>query len=343
MTGFKVAIVGATGAVGREMMDILEEREFPVRELVPLASSRSAGTRLEFRDEELTVQALSEKALAGCDFALFSAGATVSRQWAPIAAAQGAFVIDNSSAFRREADVPLVVPEVNPDSVELAKTRRIVSNPNCSTIQMVVALKPLHDAAMLRRVVVSTYQSVSGRGQSGMAELEKQIGDLMNCRETSPEAFAHRIAFNLIPQIDDFDATGSTKEELKLVHETRRILGISDLPVSATCVRVPIFIGHSESVNLAFSRPLGPDEARKILASAPGVKVLDDPSQNIYPMPMLAAGDSAVHVGRIRKDESQENGLDLFICADNLRKGAALNAVQIAELIVQRGIVAKTG
>lgn len=338
MPGFKLAILGATGAVGREMISILEERDFPVRELVLLASKRSAGEKLAFRDEELVVHEVRDTAFAGCDLALFSPGAEVSRTWAPIAAAQGAFVIDNSSAFRGEADVPLVVPEVNPAAVDLARGRRIVANPNCSTIQMVVALKPLHDAATLRRVVVATYQSVSGKGQKGMAELEKQVGDLMNCRETAPEAFAHRIAFNVIPQIDDFAEGGATKEELKMVNETRRILDLPDLAISATCVRIPIFIGHSEAVNLAFERPLSADEARRILAGAPGVKVLDDPGQNLYPMPMLAAGDSAVHVGRIREDKSQPNGLDLFICADNLRKGAALNAVQIAELIVQKGL-----
>ncbi len=340
MAGFKLAILGATGAVGREMISILEERDFPVRALVLLASRRSAGEKLAFRGEEIAVQEVSGAAFAGCDLALFSPGAEVSRQWAPIAAAQGAFVIDNSSAFRGEADVPLVVPEVNPEAVDLARGRRIVANPNCSTIQLVVVLKPLHDAAGLRRAVVSTYQSVSGKGQKGMAELEKQVSDLLNCREAAAEAFAHRIAFNVIPHIDDFAEGGATREELKMVDETRRILDLPDLAISATCVRIPIFIGHSEAVNLAFERPLPASEARRILASAPGVKVLDDPGQNIYPMPMLAAGDSAVHVGRIREDKSQKNGLDLFICADNLRKGAALNAVQIAELIVQKGIVA---
>lgn len=340
MAGFKLAILGATGAVGREMISILEERDFPVRELVLLASKRSEGEKLDFRGEQIAVHEVGEAAFAGCELALFSPGAEVSQKWAPIATSQGAFVIDNSSAFRSQSDVPLVVPEVNPDAVELARGRRIIANPNCSTIQMVVVLKPLHDAASLKRVVVATYQSVSGKGQRGMAELEKQVSDLMNCRETSPEAFAHRIAFNVIPQIDDFAEDGSTKEELKMIGETRRLLDLPNLAISATCVRIPIFIGHSEAVNLSFERPLTAGEARQVLMSAPGVKLLDDPGQNIYPMPMLAAGDSAVHVGRIREDKGQPNGLDLFICADNLRKGAALNAVQIAELLVQKGVIA---
>ena len=341
MSGFKVAVLGATGAVGREMIGVLEERDFPVDELVPLASARSEGEKLEFGGGEVTVHEVSAKAFAGCDLALFSAGAQVSRQWASIAAAQGAYVIDNSSAFRGESDIPLVVPEVNPDTVSLADKRRIIANPNCSTIQMVVALKPLHDAAGLRRIVVSTYQAVSGKGQKGIDELEKQISDLMNCREATSSAFVHRIAFNVIPHIDDFaeDGSGCTKEEMKMVNETRRILDIPDLPVSATCVRVPLFFGHSESVNAAFGEPLSPEEARTLLRRAPGVKVLDDPANNIYPMPMLASGDTAVHVGRIRADRSQTNGLDMFICADNLRKGAALNAVQIAELLVKKGML----
>ena len=339
MAGFKLAILGATGAVGREMLSILEERDFPVDELVLLASKRSEGEKIDFLGDEITVREVSERAFHDCDIALFSPGAEVSRRWAPIAAAQGAFVVDNSSAFRGEADVPLVVPEVNPEAIDQARGRHIIANPNCSTIQLVVALKPLHDAASLTRVVVSTYQSVSGKGQRGMAELEKQVSDLMNCRETAPEAFQHRIAFNLIPHIDDFTEGGATKEELKMVNETRRLLNLPTLAISATCVRVPLFIGHSESVNLSFERPLTAEQAREALLTAPGVKLLDDPARNIYPMPMLAAGDSAVHVGRVREDKSQPNGLDLFICADNLRKGAALNAVQIAELLVQRGLV----
>ncbi len=334
---FHVAILGATGAVGREFIHCLEERDFPVDKLTLLASPRSEGEKLEFRDEELTVRAVKPEHFQGVQLALFSPGATVSREWAPVAAKAGAVVVDNSSAFRMEPDVPLVVPEVNPDAVLGARPRGIVSNPNCSTIQLVLALKPLHDAANLLRVVVSTYQSVSGKGQKGIAELEKQISDLMNGRETESHAFPQRIAFNVVPQIDDFDESGYTKEELKLVRETRKILGIPDLRVSATAVRVPVFFGHSEAVNVTTEKKLGAEQARELLKKAPGLKVLDDPKAGVYPMPMLAAGDDAAHVGRIREDPSQMNGLDFFVVADNVRKGAALNAVQIAELLVQRG------
>jgi len=337
--GFHVAILGATGAVGREFISVLEERDFPVEKLTLLASERSEGEKLEFKDEELTVHAVKAEHFQGVQIALFSPGATVSREWAPIAAKAGAIVIDNSSAFRSDDDIPLVVPEVNPQALAMAKNRRIVANPNCSTIQMVVALKPLHDAAHIERIVVSTYQSVSGAGHKGVAELEKQVADLMNGRETEAKAFVHRIAFNVVPHIDAFTDNGYTKEEMKMVNETRKILGDPTLRISATAVRVPVFFGHSESVNLTTSKKLTADEARALLAKAPGLKVLDDPKNNIYPMPMLAAGDSFTHVGRIREDLSQENGLELFICADNVRKGAALNAVQIAELLVSQGLV----
>ena len=337
--GFHVAILGATGAVGREFISVLEERDFPVEKLTLLASERSEGEKLEFKDEELTVHAVKAEHFQGVQIALFSPGATVSREWAPIAAKAGAIVIDNSSAFRSDDDIPLVVPEVNPQALAMAKNRRIVANPNCSTIQMVVALKPLHDAAHIERIVVSTYQSVSGAGHKGVAELEKQVADLMNGRETEAKAFVHRIAFNVVPHIDAFTDNGYTKEEMKMVNETRKILGDPTLRISATAVRVPVFFGHSESVNLTTSKKLTADEARALLAKAPGLKVLDDPKNNIYPMPMLAAGDSFTHVGRIREDLSQENGLELFICADNVRKGAALNAVQIAELLVAQGLV----
>ncbi|MBI5545660.1 MAG: aspartate-semialdehyde dehydrogenase [Deltaproteobacteria bacterium] len=336
---FHVAILGATGVVGREFIRCLEEREFPVEKLTLLASPRSEGEMLEFKDEELPVRAVKAEHFQGVQIALFSPGASVSREWAPVAAKAGAMVIDNSSAFRMEADVPLIVPEVNPDAVAMARSRSIIANPNCSTIQMVVALKPLHDAANILRVVVSTYQSVSGKGQKGIAELEKQTGDLMNAREVEPLAFPHRIAFNVLPHIDDFTENGYTKEEMKMVNETRKILGVPDLRVSATTVRVPVFFGHSEAINITTERKLTAEQARELLRKAPGVKVLDDPKANVYPMPMLAAGDDATHVGRIREDISQMNGLDLFVCADNLRKGAALNAVQIAELLVQRALV----
>ncbi|HEY3446295.1 MAG TPA: aspartate-semialdehyde dehydrogenase [Myxococcales bacterium] len=336
---FHVAILGATGVVGREFIHCLEERDFPVEKLTLLASPRSEGERLEFKGEDIVVRAVKPDSFQGVQLALFSPGAAVSREWAPIAAKAGAIVVDNTSAFRMESDVPLVVPEVNPDAVMGAKARGIVANPNCSTIQMVLALKPIHDAATLLRVVVSSYQSVSGKGQKGIVELEKQTADLMSGREIETQAFPYRIAFNLIPQIDEFDANGYTKEELKLVHETRKILGIPDLRVSATAVRVPVFFGHSEAVNVTTEKKITAEKARELLKNAPGLKVLDDPKAGIYPMPMLAAGDDAALVGRIREDISQMNGLDFFVVADNVRKGAALNAVQIAELLVARGLI----
>jgi len=248
-------------------------------------------------------------------------------------------VVDSSGAFRLEPEVPLVVPEVNPEAVLGARARGIVANPNCSTIQMVLALKPIHDAATLLRVVVSSYQAVSGRGRKGIAELEKQTSDLMSGREVESQAFPHRIAFNVVPQVDDFADNGYTKEELTLVHETRKILGVPDLRVSATAVRVPVFFAHSQAVNITTEKKISAEAARELLRKAPGIKVLDDPKAGVYPMPMLAAGDDAVHVGRLREDLSQMNGLDLFVVADNLRKGAALNAVQIAELLVQRDLL----
>ncbi len=336
---YHVAILGATGAVGREFISVLEERDFPVGKLTLLASERSEGVKLEYKDEELTVRAVKPELFEGVQIALFSPGATASREWAPIAAKAGAYVIDNSSAFRMEGDVPLVVPEVNPHALAQAKGRKIIANPNCSTIQMVVALKPLHDAARIERIVVSTYQSVSGKGQQGIRELEKQVSDLMNGRETEAHAFAYRIAFNVLPHIDSFTDNGYTKEEMKMVHETRKIMEVPDMRVSATAVRVPVFYGHSESINITTEKKLSAAQARELLKKAPGVKLLDDPAQNIYPMPMLAAGDSDTHVGRIREDLSQEKGLDLFVCADNVRKGAALNAVQIAELLIAQGMV----
>ncbi|MGC4119089.1 MAG: aspartate-semialdehyde dehydrogenase [Myxococcales bacterium] len=336
---FHVAVLGATGAVGREFVNCLEERGFPVDKLTLLASPRSEGEKLEFKGEELTVRAVKPEHFQGVDLAFFSPGATVSNEWAPIATKAGALVIDDSTAFRMDADVPLVVPEVNPDAILGARPRGIVANPNCATIQMVLALKPIHDAANLLRVVVSTYQAVSGRGQKGIQELEKQTGDLMNGRETETSAFPHRVAFNVVPQIDDFDDNGYTKEELRIVHETRKILGIKDLRVSATAVRVPVFFGHSEAVNVTTEKKLTAAQARELLKAAPGLKVIDDPKAGIYPMPMLAAGDDCAHVGRIREDISQMNGLDFFVVADNIRKGAGLNAVQIAELLVQRGVL----
>jgi aspartate-semialdehyde dehydrogenase len=338
MRKYRVAIAGATGAVGREMIKVLEEREFPVAELVPLASERSEGHKVEFMDDEVVVRRLKPDSFAGVDIALFSPGAAVSREFAPHAARAGAVVIDNSSAFRMEPDCPLVVPEVNPRDVELAVKpggRRIIANPNCSTIQLVVVLKPLHDVAGLEKVIVATYQSVSGAGQKGVDELEAQSRSLFNMGELKNEKFVHRIAFNLLPEIGKDSGNGYTDEEMKLVNESRKILGLPQLAVAATCVRVPIFYCHSEAAHLYFKKPLAPEQAREILRNAPGVKVVDDLREHIYPMPLLGAGNDATLVGRIRSDLTDPNGLALFVVSDNLRKGAATNAVQIAELLAR--------
>jgi aspartate-semialdehyde dehydrogenase len=338
MRKYKVAIAGATGAVGREMIKVLEERQFPVGELVPLASERSEGQHLEFMGDEVLVRRLKPDSFAGVDIALFSPGATVSREFAPHAARAGAVVIDNSSAFRMEPDCPLVVPEVNPRDVELALKpggRRIIANPNCSTIQLVVVLKPLHDHAGLEKVIVSTYQSVSGAGQKGVDELETQARALFSLGELKNEKFPHRIAFNLLPEIGKDSGNGYTEEEMKMVNESRKILGLANLAVSATCVRVPVFYCHSEAAHLFFQRPITPDQARDILRKAPGVKVVDDLKEHIYPMPLLGVGEDATLVGRIRADLTAPNGLALFVVSDNLRKGAATNAVQIAELLTR--------
>jgi aspartate-semialdehyde dehydrogenase len=336
MRKFKVAIAGATGAVGREMMKVLEEREFPISELVPLASERSEGQKLDFKDREVVVRRLKPDSFAGVEIALFSPGAAVSREFAPYAARAGAVVIDNSSAFRMEPDCPLVVPEVNPKDVELAVKpggRRIIANPNCSTIQLVVAMKPLHDAAGLERVIVSTYQSVSGAGQKGIDELEHQARALFTMSEIVPQKFPHRIAFNLLPEIGKDSGNGYTDEEMKMVNESRKIMHLPELLVSATCVRVPIFFCHSEAAHLFFKKPLEPEQARELLRKAPGVKVVDDLHEHIYPMPLLGAGNDDTLVGRIRKDLTAPNGLAMFVVSDNLRKGAATNAIQIAELL----------
>jgi aspartate-semialdehyde dehydrogenase len=338
MRKYRVAIAGATGAVGREMMKVLEEREFPVSELVPLASERTEGQELEFMGEPVVVKRLKPDSFAGVDIALFSPGASVSREFAPHAARAGAVVIDNSSAFRMEPDCPLVVPEVNPRDVELALRpggRRIIANPNCSTIQLVVVMKPLHDAAGLEKVIVSTYQSVSGAGQKGIDELETQSRALFGMSEVKTGKFPHRIAFNLLPEIGKDSGNGYTEEEMKMVNESRKILGLPDLAISATCVRVPVFFCHSEAAHLFFKKPLTPDQARRILLEAPGVKVVDDLKEHIYPMPLLGAGDDQILVGRIRADLTSPNGLALFVVSDNLRKGAATNAVQIAQLLVE--------
>lgn len=330
---YRVAVVGATGAVGAEMIDVLEERKFPVEELIPLASSRSAGGTVSFRGRELTVKLLTRDSFGGVDLALFSAGTDVSREFAPIAAKAGAVVIDNSSAWRMEKHVPLVVPEVNPH--DLARHEGIIANPNCSTIQMVVALKPLHDQARIKRIIVTTFQSVSGTGKEAMEELLEESRDLLGFKQPQPKVYPYQIAFNCLPHIDEFLPSGYTKEEIKLVNETRKIMGDNSLQITATTVRVPVYVGHSEAVNIETQRKLSANEARAILSVAPGVMVYDDPGHAIYPMPLDAAGKDEVYVGRIREDESITNGLNLWVVADNLRKGAALNAVQIAELLVR--------
>ncbi len=333
--GYRVAVVGATGAVGQTMLEILAERDFPVAEIVPLASSRSAGSRIEFRGREYVVRDLADFDPAGLDIALFSAGGGTSREHAPRFAEAGCYVIDNSSAWRMEPDVALVVPEVNPHALEMARANRIIANPNCSTIQMVAALKPLHDAVPIRRVVVSTYQAVSGAGGRAIEELARQSARLLNGQEAETEVFPARIAFNVIPQIDIFLEDGYTKEERKMMDETRKIME-ADIAVTATTVRVPVFYGHSEAVNITFEAPMSADRARELLAEAPGVCVVDDPASEDYPMPSEAAGSDPVWVGRIREDSSFPNSLHLWVVADNVRKGAALNAVQIAEILIRQ-------
>jgi len=332
-SAYTVAVVGATGAVGTEMIDILAERKFPVGELRPLASARSAGDRVSFHDRDLVLRELTKDSFEGVDIALFSAGADISREYAPIAAKAGAVVIDNSAAWRMGKDVPLVVPEVN--RADIAKHKGIIANPNCSTIQLVVTLKPLHDAARIKRVVVTTLQSVSGTGKEAMDELLEETQALLSFKEPEPKVYPHQIAFNCLPHIDDFLPSGYTREEMKLLDETRKIMGDDSIRVTATTVRVPVYVGHSESVNIETEKKLSANEARAILCEAPGILVYDDPAHKIYPTPLDAAGKDEVYVGRIREDESVPNGLNLWIVADNLRKGAALNAIQIAEELIK--------
>jgi aspartate-semialdehyde dehydrogenase len=332
---YQVAIAGATGAVGNEMIKILEEEEFPVAALKLLASSRSVGKTLEFRGKNLPVEELLQDSFAGVDIALFSAGAAASRQFAPAAAKSGCVVIDNSSAWRMDPQVPLVVPEVNPHAVADYRNKGIIANPNCSTIQMVVVLKPIHDVAGIERVVVSTYQAVSGTGKKAMEELSDQSRKLFNFEEITPEVYPYRIAFNCFPHIGSFLENGYTEEEMKMVHETQKIMEDPEIKVSATSVRVPVFYGHSEAVNIQTKRKISAKEARVLLFQAPGIRVMDNPDERIYPMPLEAAGINDTLVGRIREDVSIENGLDLWIVADNIRKGAALNTVQIAKLLAE--------
>ena len=332
---YNVAVAGATGAVGNEMVSILEQRNFPVDRLKLLASTRGAGTRMEFRGKSYTVEVMDEKSFAGIDVGLFSPGGSVSQRFAPIAGKAGCVVIDNTSAFRMDPDVPLVVPEVNPHAIAQYAKKNIIANPNCSTIQMVVALKPIHDAARIKRIVVSTYQSVSGTGKRAIRELENQVLAIYNQQEVKKEVYPHQIAFNCLPQIDVFLDNGYTKEEMKMVHETQKIMGDDTIQVTATTVRVPVFYGHSEAVNLETEKKLTVAEERTVLAAFPGVKVVDDPSKNEYPMPLDAAGQDLTLVGRIREDFTIKNGLNLWIAADNIRKGAATNAVQIAEILIK--------
>lgn len=330
---YVVAVVGATGAVGNEMIAVLEDRDFPVESLRLFASERSEGVRLQFQGSEIPVETLKEDSFKGIDIALFSAGAERSKIWAPVAARSGCVVIDNSSQWRMDPEVPLVVPEVNPDDIR--KHKGIIANPNCSTIQMVVVLKPLHDVARIKRVVVTTFQSVSGTGKKAMDELLQQTTDLLNFREVKCNVYPHQIAFNCLPHIDRFLENGYTKEEMKMVNETRKIMGDETIRVTATTVRVPVFRGHSESVNIETEKKLTANEARAILSTAPGVVVYDAPEKNIYPLAIYAAGKDETFVGRIREDESIDKGLNLWIVSDNLRKGAALNAVQIAEKLIE--------
>jgi len=333
---YRVAVVGATGAVGQQMVACLEERRFPVSQLVPLASERSLGKKVTFLGKEISVEVLNKDSFDGVEIALFSAGGSISKEYCPIAAAAGAVAVDNSSAWRMDPEVPLVVPEVNPQDIGLYTNKGIIANPNCSTIQMVVALQPLHEAARIKRVVVSTYQAVSGTGQKAVDELANQVRAIFSCETVEKKVYPHRIAFNCLPHIDVFLENGYTKEEMKMVLETKKIMGDDSIEVTATTVRVPVFYGHSEAVNIETEKKLTPDEARKILKKAPGVKVVDDPAKFQYPMPLDAAGQDLTLVGRIREDFTIKNGLNLWVVADNIRKGAATNAVQIAEILIEK-------
>ncbi|MFQ0812729.1 aspartate-semialdehyde dehydrogenase [Brucella anthropi] len=336
--GFKVAVVGATGNVGREMLNILEERGFPADEVVALASRRSQGTEVSYGDRTLKVKALDTYDFSDTDICLMSAGGEISKEWSPKIGKQGCVVIDNSSAWRYDAEVPLIVPEVNPDAVEGFAKKNIIANPNCSTAQLVVALKPLHDAAKIKRVVVSTYQSVSGAGKEGMDELFEQSRAVFVADPVTAKKFTKRIAFNVIPHIDVFMEDGYTKEEWKMVAETKKMLD-PKIKLTATAVRVPVFIGHSEAVNIEFENPITPEEAREILREAPGCQVVDKHENGGYITPYESAGEDATYISRIREDITVENGLAMWVVSDNLRKGAALNTIQIAELLVARGLI----
>jgi aspartate-semialdehyde dehydrogenase len=334
MKGYRVAIVGATGLVGQEFIKVLEQRNFPIDSINLFASDRSAGKKLFVNHHEVEVKETVRDSFQEIDIALFSAGAEISRYFSPIAARSGAVVIDNSAAFRQIPTVPLVVPEVNVEDIKWHKG--IIANPNCSTIQMVVALYPLHKINPIKRIIVTTYQAVSGTGSAAVEELTTQTKQVVNGQSAIPHVYPHQIAFNILPEIDVFLDNGYTREEWKMLEETRKIMHANDIAVSATCARVPIFIGHSEAVHVEFTSPMAPEDARRILTQAPGVKVLDDPVISLYPQPWSAAGTDEVFVGRIRQDASHSRGLAMWIVADNIRKGAALNAVQIAEEMVKR-------
>ena len=334
MKGYKVAIVGATGMVGQEFIKVLEQRSFPMSSIRLLASERSAGKKLFVAHREVEVNEAMPESFRGIDIALFSAGSETSRYLSPLAAQLGAVVIDNSSAFRMTDSVPLVVPEVNAEDIEWHEG--IIANPNCSTIQMAVALYPLHKANPIKRLIATTYQAVSGTGAAAVEELTTQAKQVLLGQDTIPHVYPHQIAFNVLPEIDVFLDDGYTKEEWKLVEESKKIMHADDIAISATCVRVPVFTGHSEAVHVEFSHPMLPDEAERILAQAPGVKILDDTAISLYPHPWSAVGTDEVFVGRIRRDTSHPNGLVMWVVADNLRKGAALNAVQITEEMIQR-------
>jgi len=336
--GYKVAVVGATGNVGREMLDILAERNFPADEVVAVASRRSQGVECSFGDKTLKVKALDHFDFSDVDICLMSAGGAVSKEWSPKIAAQGAVVIDNSSAWRMDPDVPLIVPEVNADAIAGFTKKNIIANPNCSTAQLVVALKPLHDKAKIKRVVVATYQSVSGAGKDAMDELFSQSKAVFTLDEVETKKFSKRIAFNVIPHIDVFMDDGYTKEEWQIVVETKKILD-PKIKLSATCVRVPVFVGHSEAVNIEFENPITADEARDILRNAPGCLVIDKHEDGGYVTPYECVGEDATYISRIREDGTIENGLQMWVVSDNLRKGAALNAVQIAECLINRKLV----
>jgi aspartate-semialdehyde dehydrogenase len=331
---YNVAIAGATGAVGGAMLDVLERRNFPVNELRLLASERSVGKKLIFRGTEIAVQLLTKDSFTDIDIALFSAGASRSLEFAPAAAASGAVVVDNSSAFRMDPEIPLIIPEVNPHAIAQYTKRGIIANPNCSTIQMLVALKPVYDKVGIKRIVVSTYQAVSGTGAKAIEELKTQILDYAAGKKMEAKVYPHQIAFNCLPQIDSFLANGYTKEEMKMVNETRKIFEDSTIGVTATTVRVPVYFGHSEAINIETNKKISAQEVKALLADAPGVRLVDDPERGIYPLATDCAGKFETLVGRIREDESIDRGINLWVVSDNILKGAALNAVQIAEYLI---------